>query len=83
MSNGHDPSPTQAACKTRRVNELGCHRGLQGRGSCCLRDDSTGRLFGLCPNCSVGVGTGKNRMSEESRAEADMYLDVTLSYLWV
>ena len=31
----------------------------------------------------MGVGTGKNRMSEESRAEADMYLDVTLSYLWV
>lgn len=83
MSNKHDPNPMQATCKTCRVNELGHHLGLQGRGIWYHRDDCTGRLFSLCPNCSVGVGMGKNRMSEEFRAEADMYLDMTLSYVWV
>lgn len=83
MSNKHDANPMQATCKTCRVNELGHHLGLQGRGIWYHRDDCTGRLFSLCPNCSVGVGMGKNRVSEEFRAEADMYLDMTLSYVWV
>ncbi|XP_074394195.1 phosphatidate phosphatase LPIN1 isoform X1 [Zonotrichia albicollis] len=40
------------------------------------------RGFLLVPNCSVGVGMGKT-VSEEFTSEADMYLDVTLTYLWV
>lgn len=57
--------------------------GLQGRGIWYRWADYIGRLFCLCPNCTVGVDMGKNRVSEEARSEADMYLDMTLSYLWV